>query len=180
MANCFENVPHENIDNCPNQEISAGISTRLFYTPADNVTMTIPSSGSATALEDVVKLGADAITFKEGKAWKFIDVQMDEGELKAPLVGNIGNKKSKTELEAFIPGVKAKNLGFLSLYKNIPMIFGVIDTNNNKWVVGTTVNAAYIDTGDTTTGKKFEDNAGTTLKVVANTKLMNYEGDFAA
>ena len=30
---CFDNVPHESLDACPNDEVSGGISTRILYAP---------------------------------------------------------------------------------------------------------------------------------------------------
>lgn len=175
MANCFENTQHESIDFCPNEEISAGISTRMFYAPAEFLEKCELPDGTG-AYDTRITIADSNLTLKSTKNWKGIDIQMDEGELKNSLVGNIGNKKNKAELEIKIPGFRPKVIGFVDTYKNVPMVFVVPDASGVFWVVGTKINPAYMESADGTTGKKTEDDSGVTVKITANTKLYKYAG----
>ncbi|CAA0172970.1 conserved hypothetical protein [Tenacibaculum maritimum] len=175
-GNCFENVPHESLDSCPNDEIAGGVSTRLFYAPTeflDKVDVPTPTGDYATR----ITIPSDNLAFKADKGWKGIDILVDEGELKNMLVGNRGNKKSKAELEFFIPGFKKDVVGFIDTFKNVPMVFAVKDSNGVIWLVGTKLNGAFMENAEGTTGKKFEDNSGVTCKINANAKLYVYAGD---
>ncbi len=174
--NCFENVPHESLDFCPNDENAAGISTRLLYAPAEffeKIEIPEPTGGYS----ERVTLVQDNIVFKDGKTIKGIDVLVNENELKNLLVGSPGNLKAKVELEAFIPGIRSEVIGFIDTYKNVPMIFAVKDSNGVLWLVGNTTNPAYFESADGTTGKKFEDNAGVAIKITANTRLNKFDGN---
>lgn len=173
--NCFDNTPHESLDCCPNEEISAGVSTRLFYAPAEFVEKCVLPEASGN-YENRLTITDGNLTLKTDKAWKGIDIQMDEGELKNTLVGNIGNKKAKAELEIKIPGFRPKAVGFVDTYKNVPMVLVVIDSSGVFWVLGTKINPAYMESADGTTGKKAEDDSGISVKITANTKLYKYAG----
>ena len=176
--NCFDNVPHESLDACPNDEVSGGISTRILYAPKAFVDKCVlPANtgelGKANTIED------GNLTLIATKNFKGIDAQIDEGELKTSLVGNAGNKKAKTELELKIPRFSDVTLDFISRYKNVPMIFVVPDAQCTLWVIGTKINPAYVDSAEATTGKKSEDDSGITLKIITNSKLYKYAGTIA-
>lgn len=175
MANCFQNTPHESVDYCPNEEISAGISTRMFYAPAEFLEKCVLPEATG-AYDTRITITDGNLTLKSEKNWKGIDIQMDEGELKTTMVGNIGNKKPKVELELKIPAFRTKVLGFVDTFKNVPMVVVVVDASGVFWVVGTKVNPAYMETADGTTGKKAEDDSGVTVKITANSKLYKYAG----
>lgn len=173
---CFKDVPHESLDSCPNDETAGGVTTRLFYAPTaffERVDVPTPTGDYATR----ITIPADNLAFKADQGWKGIDILIDEGELKNTLVGNRGNKKSKAELEFFIPGFKKEVVGFTDTFKNVPMVFAVKDANGIIWIVGTKLNGAFVETADGTTGKKFEDNSGVSCKISANSKLYVYAGD---
>lgn len=173
--NCFDNQPHENVDNCPNEEISGGLATTLFYIPTAFVeTFTLPV---ADTFEGRLTIASAGIVPKTGKGWKSIDVLVDESELKAPLIGNKGNKKTTSELGIYIPGFKKKSLGFIDAFKNTPTIYAVPDANGQLWIVGTKLLPAFIDASDPTSGKKMEDNSGVPATIKSNAKLYAYDGE---
>lgn len=177
--NCFDAVPHENLEHCPNDELSAGIATKLFYVPIAFIkSMQLPNK-DANNFEDRVKIPSGGIVLNSGKSWKSIDIMRDEGELKSSLLGNTGNKKSKGELEFLIPGMKGKQLGFVDAYKNTPCVYAVRDQDGQFFILGNNIVGAYIDSADGTTGKKIEDNSGINAKISANTKVYTYEGEIA-
>ncbi len=174
--NCFENAPHESLDFCPNQEVKGGVSVRLLYIPEAFVDRTTLPDGTGD-LASRITIADGGIVLKADKGFKGIDVMVDENELKSTLVGNKGNKKSKAELEVYIPGFNAKTIAFVDSYKNAPAIYAIADANGTIWVIGTKLNPAYLDSADGTTGKKYEDNSGIAVKISANTKLYKYAGE---
>jgi len=159
-----------------NDEINSGIATKLYYVPVDFIkSMAKPTISTTYASR--VTIAAGGIVLNSGKAWKSIDIQMDEGELKPTLTGNVGNKKTKTELEFLIPGLRTEVLGWIDAYKNAPCVFAVKDANGKLFVIGNKDLGARIDSAEGTTGKKIDDNSGVTVKLVANAKTCVYEGE---
>ena len=178
MANCFDNVPHESIDSCPNEETFGGAASRGFYAPVAFIEkMQLPPNTGALGV--ALTIEADNLTLKSGKTWKGIDFQKDETELKNLLVGNVGNKKGKSELEFKVAGFRAEVLDFVNRYKNVPMVFVIPDALGQLWVIGTKINGAFIETADSTTGKKAEDDSGTMVKISCNSKIYKYAGAIA-
>lgn len=175
---CFQGVAHENVDHCPNDAIVGGTGIDLFYLPADFVkSMTLPTVTNATKYAERITIASTGLTLKEGKGWKSITLLVDENELSNQLVGNKGNKKPKVEFDGFVPNFKKKNLGFVDTHKNTPMIYAIKDSNGQVWIIGTLNAPAFFDEFTTKSGKKYDDNSGSTIKVTANTKLYAYDGD---
>ncbi len=175
--NCFENAPHESLDFCPNVEVAGGLSTRMFYAPAEFFdTFTLPTDGS-NDFASRITINEGDISFKSGKGWKGIDVMVDENELKSNLVGNRGNKKAKAELELYIPSFRDRSIGFTDVFKNAPTVYAIVDANAVVWIIGTKLNPAFMESADGTTGKKYEDNSGIAVKISANTKLFKFTGE---
>jgi hypothetical protein len=151
------------------------LSTKLYYIPVAFVeTFTLPTDKSISGR---LKLAPNAIVPKTGKGWKSIDIMVEESELKAPLVGNKGNKKLTGQIEFYIPGFKSASVGFVDAYKNVPTIYAIPDANGVFWVVGTPLHGAYIDTSEAATGKKAEDNSGVPVTVKSNSKLHSMQGE---
>ena len=176
--NCFDGIPHENLEHCPNDEINSGLATQLFYVPVSFI-KTMAKPVPSTTYSSRVTIASAGIVLNTGKSWKYIDIQMDEGELKSTLTGNIGNKKSKTELDFLIPGLRSEVMGWIDVYKNAPCVFAVKDANGKLFVIGNKDLGARIDTAEGTSGKKIDDNSGVTVKIVANGKACLYEGEIS-
>lgn len=73
MSNCFENVPHEALDFCPNDENAAGIATRLLYIPTEfleKLDIPTPTGDFATR----VTIPEANLVIKSTKSFKGIDV----------------------------------------------------------------------------------------------------------
>lgn len=175
---CFDNTPHENLENCPNDDILAGITTRLYYVPTAFV-KSFAKPTPTTTYESRIKMGTGGIVLQTGKAWKFIDIQMDENELKTQLAGNTGNKKMKTEVDFLIPGFRPNVIGFVDAYKNTPCVYAVKDAAGKFFIVGTKDLGAYLESAEGTTGKKVDDNSGVTAKITANGKPLLFEGEIS-
>lgn len=177
MASCFDNQPHENIDNCTNEETFGGLATKLYQIPVPFIeTYTLPLA-TATGYAARVTLAANAIVPVTGKGWKSIDILVDENELKMELVGNRGSKKSVSQIDFYIPGFKDKAIGFIDANKNTPSIYAIPDSNGTLWVVGTNLQPAFIESASATSGKKMEDNSGVPVSVKSNSKLYKYLGE---
>ncbi len=175
---CFDGIPHENIEHCPNDELQAGLTTKLYYVPCHFIkTFAMPTPGAD--LESRVKVGTGGIVLNTGKKWAEIDIQVEQNELKPTLIGNKGNKKFKTELDFTIPGMKGKGLGYMDAYKNVPCVYAIKDANGALFVIGNKDVGAYIDTAEGTSGKTVEDNSGITCKIAANTKTLLYDGEIS-
>ena len=139
-------------------------------------TYTLPDA-TKTGYEERLTLAANAIVPVTGKGWKSIDILVDENELKMSLVGNRGNKKTTSQLDFYIPGFKAKGLGFVDANKNTPSVYAIPDGNGTLWVVGTNLQPALIETAEGTTGKKIDDNSGIPVSIKSNSKLYKYLGE---
>ncbi len=176
--NCFEETYTENLNYCPNTDLVAGVSVDFYYTPVAFVeTFVKPVVTAASTYAERITLPANSITFKAGKGWKKATMLVEEGELKPTIVGNKGNKKSKTDFDSYIPNFIAANIGFVDTHRNTPMIWAIPDSTGKKWVVGNPDTPAFFDKADSTTGKKLEDNSGTAITVTANTKPYVYAGE---
>lgn len=166
----------ENIETCDNEEFQAGLSPKMQFIPERNVqTMTMPVITAASKMEDVVTITADLVPVA-GKGFVEIDLQVDLNSFEDALTGSRGNKKDITTLNCFIPGAKAKVLGFKKLHKNTRAIFSVKDLNGNRWLIGTKDAPAYFDNFVVNSGQGPEDNNGGTVTVIANTCIYKYTG----
>lgn len=175
--NCFENIPLEDINICPNEELQAGLAPEVYFLPKPFLkTITIPDLDANSSYEDMGTITAD-IEPIVGKGFVKMDLQIDLNSASTALVGNRGNKKDQTTLNIFVPGTKAAVLGFKRLYKNIPGIFIVRDLNGRKFVIGTDLAPAYIDNLEVSTGASPEDNNGGTGTIISNANMFEYSGN---
>lgn len=175
--NCFENIPLEDINICPNEELQAGLAPEVYFLPKPFLkTITIPDLDANSSYEDMGTITAD-IEPIVGKGFVKLDLQIDLNSASTALVGNRGNKKDQTTLTIFVPGTKAAVLGFKRLYKNIPGIFIVRDLNGRKFVIGTDLAPAYIDNLEVSTGTSPEDNNGGTGTIISNANMFEYTGN---
>ncbi|PZO33195.1 MAG: hypothetical protein DCE86_05410 [Flavobacteriaceae bacterium] len=163
MANCFDELENENLDACINQEILAGVSeVGVKYAFHEQIT-TFPmpkNFGDAGYSYETAVAVTEDIVFQAGKGFGAITIQSDMGEVKVDLVGNKGNKKTKSSFEFYVPGNSKKLLGFLRTVKNIPMVFCVTERDGQKRLIGDKFNPAYLTEVAGTTGKGGEDDKG--------------------
>lgn len=164
----------EDILVCPTAESIPGIKTRLYYAPESSFyKFELPDHQET--YEDYLMVSPDAIMFKSGN-WNVADVLIDESELQSTITGNLQRKKTKISFSFFLLGFRTKVLGFVEKCKNNPMIFGVEDLSGRVWLVGNLRNRAFIESAEGTTGRKYEDNSGVSVKVTSNSQLYCYEG----
>ncbi|MFA7448757.1 MAG: hypothetical protein WCY77_09995 [Weeksellaceae bacterium] len=172
---CLENFQHEEILNCPNDDLQAGLAEgEIYYMPADFIaSMEMPTEttfeGSVTITEDIEPI--------VGKGFQKLRCQVDMNSLASALVGNPGNKKDQSTLTIFLPGFRAKLLGFKKQMKNIPATFIVKDRNGNQFLIGTTLIPARLDNFELTTGQGNEDDNGGTATIISNSTVYAYTGN---
>jgi hypothetical protein len=172
MANCFDNIPLEDLTQCVNDELVAGTSeTEVYAAIAEHIDTfpSLPALGGdpeTTTLESLAKLSAD-ITFTGTKGFFKLQAQTETGEVKDELVGNKGNKKVKSMYDFFLPTTSERNIGFIRQFKNVGMVFIVTEKTGRKRVVGSKLNPVYMDETSGTTGKGPEDDNGWQISVSA-------------
>lgn len=168
----FDTIDIQNLESCPNEEIYSGLSTKLFYAPASFFFSTpMPISGSDFESEILID---KQILMKAGKKLCYIDILIDENELKTAPVGNSGRKKIKTSLEFYILGFKPSVLGFLCRCLNEPLILFIQDSNGKNWQIGNLLNRAFLENFEGSSGKKPEDNSGVLVSATCNSSLLIY------
>jgi len=179
--NCFEDMNPENIDDCANTEIPAGISeVGIRYAIHSQITtfpMPLNPGDPLFTYEKAVTV-TEALVFAAGKGFANLKVQPDTGEVKLDLVGNKGNKKTKSSFDFFVPGNDKKKLGFVRTLKNTPLLISVPERDGQNRFIGDKYNPAYITEAAATTGKTGEDDKGIHFTIEAYGVPIVYEGAF--
>ncbi|WP_278380999.1 hypothetical protein [Chryseobacterium arthrosphaerae] len=162
----------DNIETCYYTEYNSGVKCRLYYAPEEFFFRTpLPSPGENLESEVIIP---EQIVMKRNKLLHYIDILIDENELKLLLTGALARKKSKINLSVFILGFLPSVLGFLERGKNIPFVFFIQDTTGRNWQIGHMRNRALIDNSEAGTGKKYEDNAGASITITCNSPVFLY------
>lgn len=168
----FDTIDIHNLELCPGEEFFSGLSTRLYYAPASFFFKT-PLPDPDTSFESEIII-TDEIMMYPGKKIRYVDILIDENELKVTPLGNPTRKKVKTVIELYILGFTPSILGFLHRCMNESLIFFIKDSNGNNWQIGTLRNRSFIENFEGTTGKKVDDNSGLMLTISCNSSLFIY------
>lgn len=166
----FGGISIDDLVYCPEEDYGAGIATQLLYAPADFFEK-IKLPEDTEDFNELLSIDEDDIKFKETLDWSKIDILIEENELKSALEGGAQRKKTKSEVNFYILGFKKRVLAFIETLKNVPMIFGIKDSEGNVWLLGNLRNRAFIESAEGTTGKKYEDNSGLAVKVSAKSTI---------
>jgi len=181
MAGCFDEVPVENLDACINSEVQAGVSEVgvKYAVHPQIITFPMPKNfGDVGYTYETAVAVADPIVFQATKGWGTINIMPDSGEVKVDLVGNKGNKKTKSTLSFSVAGNDKKLLGFLRTHKNTPMVFSVPERDGQNRLIGDKFNAAYIVEAPGTTGKGGEDDKMVSFTLESFCVPIVYSGTF--
>ena len=168
----FEDLNIEDITFCPDRDNGSGLKCRLYYAPEDfffHIPMPIPDKSYASEI-----IVPDEILVKSGRSVRYIDILINENELKSAINGSIGKQKLKTSLQFFIPGFTASVIGFIQRTINIPFVFFIQDSIGQNWQIGHSRNRAFIENADLTSGKVYEDNSGAAVSVNCNSPILYY------
>lgn len=160
---CFDDIDIESLDSCINTEIQAGVSEVGVHYAVHGQITTFPmplNVGEVGYTYETAVVVDEPIVFQAGKGFGQITVQSDSGEVALDLVGNKGNKKTKSSFSFYIPGNAKKLLGMVRTLKNVPMVFCVTERDGQKRLIGDKFNPAYMSEVKGTTGKGGEDDKG--------------------
>lgn len=179
MPPCFDDIVNESLDSCINAEVQAGVSEVGVYYAVHEQILAFPMPQNIGDVgydyESAVTVATD-ITFAAGKGFGKISLQSDTGEVLLALVGNKGNKKTKSSFNFYVPSNSKKLLGFVRTMKNVPMLFAVTERDGQKRLIGDKFNPAYLSEVAGTTGKGGEDDKGFQFTIEAYGVPIVYEG----
>lgn len=169
--NSFDGIAIEDINVCGTNDFGSGLQTRLYYAPA-SFFKRIDLPGENEDFQNVLLVEISFVEFQnEHCGWAFIDVFIDENELKSMMSGGNQRKKSKISLEVFALGFRSRILGFLHKMKNEPMIFCISTIDDHSILIGTLRNRAFIEQANGTSGRKYEDNSGVAITISSNSQV---------
>jgi len=146
--------------NLPNGDNMGGLTQVVYFGYyADVETFPIPPVNPTTLLLASALTGE--LVMKPGKRlWKMY-ITDDTGEYKMELVGEIDGHSFVNHLSLFHPGLQETILGFMRAAKNENLVFIVIDSDGQKYVMGDALRAAVLSsspdgagTGKTTAARK--------------------------
>lgn len=166
----------DDIFHCYNASYHSGIRTQLYYAPSEFFSE-IKLPGNSGNFHDALKVNEDDIQFKGSLGWSYIDILIDENELKSVWDGGVQQKKSKSKINFFVLGYTPTVLGFVERLKNIPLVFAIRDNNETYWLLGNLRNRAFLESAEGSTGKKYEENSGISVNITANTQMYYYRGN---
>jgi hypothetical protein len=146
----------------------AGI-TKVYYAFKEDIATfpTLADSETATSFESLVEFAA-AITMKATKSFHPLYCTVEEGEIKATLVGPRDGKGYENSLEISFPGNVATFLGFKAAAANRELVFLVKEKNNKVRVLGSLEDPAYMESDEETSGKKIADGRKSVLSFKAS------------
>lgn len=168
----FEGVNIENITHCGTNDFGSGMKTRLYFSPAAwfnkiNIGESV-NVGPKNNFQNTLLISKDDIEFKAAFNWFYIDVLIDESEVKTTFSGPVKRRKLKSSLDVFILGYRSKILGFLETLKNEDLVFCIPTADNISLLIGNLRNFATFEKADGSTGKKYEENSGFAVSISVN------------
>lgn len=168
--NSFNGVSIEDVNFCPADNYAAGLKATLYYAPASFFKKIELPSGDLD-FQNYLRISISAIEFKYTTNWSYIDILIDENELKASLNGQTKRKKTKSQLDIFILGFIPKVLGFIEKMKNEDLVFLISLSDGTSILMGNLLNRANFSGAESTSGKKYEDNSGAAISLSCNSPI---------
>lgn len=159
----FKDLPIENLPQFVNEDITSGVSeTEIYFASAydileDPIPIQLGEEGFDLQKAVVIE---DDITFIEGRGFFKITVQTQTGEVKDDLGGNKGNKKAKQMFDFFMANNNEGNLGFVDIFRNVPLVVLVRENSRRIRKIGTKFSPAYFESIAITSGKGPDDDNG--------------------
>ena len=137
-----------------------GLSQKIYFGLWTDVA-TWPTEPVAPVTLDAAGTLTGDILMKAGKRmWKMY-ITDDTGEYKMELVGEVDGHSFVNHLSLFHPGLQETILGFMRAAKNENLVFIVIDSDGQKYVMGDALRPAVLagspdgaGTGKTTAARK--------------------------
>ena len=146
--------------NLPNGENMGGLIQKVYFGYHADVAAFPAKPTAPITLEAAATLTGDLV-MKAGKRMFEMYITDDTGEFKIESVGESDGKSFLNTLSVFHPGLQKKVLGFMNAAKNENLVFIVVDSDGQKYLMGDAVRpAVYIGakngagTGATTAARK--------------------------
>lgn len=177
------NIPVQNLDFCPGDEVTPGVSeTGVFaakLSEFDTIEKPVDLE-TATTLEEAATISA-AHTFLDTTNGGFHKIQLlpDSGLVETTPVGEKGSLGYENKFTGELRGTSAKVAGYLRKYKNEPMIFIIKEKNGDIKQIGSENSPAYMTPdGSATSGQAGGDKKMTSVvfSCTENYPAPNYEG----
>lgn len=165
MPDC---VTLQDLDTSINCKDNTGGILKIFAMYHSDVSAwpTEPAQAEATTLAAMGSLVGDLI-LKTGKKASVIVLPLNKGSFAITEVGETGGMSHQMEVTISQNGISPEVLGFMGATKNAKMVFVVIDTNGQAYLMGDKDVAAIRDKGDgATTGSARTDLRSSGLKFI--------------
>lgn len=163
---CTDTIATENIDYCPDQETAAGVSPVSIWAGRVSDFLAIikpPALSAALTLGEAATITGPH-TFTPPKGFFKINILPDTGLVESTNEGEKGSKTNTNSFSGTLPGITARNLGFVRKYQNVGMIFLVTQTDGIIRQIGSEVQPAFLSEASGTTGQKAGDVNGIPVK----------------
>ena len=163
---CTDTIITENIDYCPDQETPAGISSVSIYAArvSDFDAIVKPLAlGVAVSLEEAGKITGPH-TFAGDNGFFKINILPDTGLVDSENQGEKGSKTNVNNFAGTLPGITARNLGFIRKYQNVGMIFLVTQIDGKIRQIGSEDSPAYLSEASGSSGQAPGDINGIPVK----------------
>jgi len=146
--------------NLPNGENMGGLQQKVYFGYHADVATWPTRPVNPTTLEMSSVLTGELV-MKAGKRMFEMYLTDDTGEFKIESVGEIDGKSFVEHLTLFHPGLQKKLLGFINASKNANLVFVVVDSDGQMYLMGDPLRSAVfvgapdgIGTGKETAARK--------------------------
>lgn len=127
--------------NLPNGENMGGLVQKVYFGYHADVAAFPTKPVTPTTLETASVLTGDLV-MKAGKRMFGMYLTDDTGEFKIDSVGEVDGKSFLEHLTLFHPGLQKKILGFINAAKNENLVFIVVDSDGQKYLMGDRLRSA--------------------------------------
>jgi len=143
--------------------------TKVYYTFVENIAAfpTLAKPETATTFASLVEY-VQAIVMQTGMQFHELYCTLEEGEIKSNLVGARDGKGYENMLEISFPGNESEFLGFKAAAANRGLVFLIKEKNSKIRVLGSLEDPAFMESDDSTSGKKIADSRKSTLTFKAS------------
>lgn len=163
---CTDTIITENIDFCADQENAAGVSSVSIWAARVSDFLAIikpPALGVATSLSEAATI-VGPHTFTSPAGFFKLNILPNTGLVESTNEGEPGAKTNTNSFGGTLPGITARNLGFIRKYQNVGMIFLVTQIDGKIRQIGSEDSPAYLTEASGSTGQKAGDINGIPVK----------------
>jgi hypothetical protein len=147
------------------QENMGGTSqVEILYAVAEDI-VTWPDYVAVPATDADYNTVTDSFVMVATKKFHKLYLTPETGEVKSSLIGGVDSRSFKHEFEGFHPGGSDAVEALLTKFKNSRGAFVIQESDGTIRLVGTKKFPARLEAVDSTSGKKYDDSRGKTIKI---------------